>query len=454
MNILLPIETINREIDYKLVLAGYLSGQGHQIYIGQNDALMSLVPHMKNGGLYIGKSIFFLNARQEKGKRFHLLKKHNFGVVYLHEEGGVFEGDEENHIEVLEDHYNIDFFDKDFKDDIEVCVWGNFQKTVDQKRSKKVPIHVTGHPRFDVCKKEWHELYHSKVEEIKKKYKKFILINSNFVTNNHGAGHDYVFCNPLIENGKERLGIVDNYVYCSKQFSSMVHLIHNLAVKFPELNFIYRPHPSEDMSLSKTIFYGVKNIFVEHEGSVIPWILASQLLIHDNCTTAIEARLAGKAVLNYKGHYDKFHDVWLTNEMGIKTDDIDKVIFHVKEAINGKLKMPTDIKTEKYCNYLHNITGNSYDEFLKIINNKIDKKKQNDQISLINNQKYFYTYFFRNLISGILKPHKKKYLNYLDQKFYGFKESDINEKLKIISKILDRKISYKYHNSQLISINQ
>ena len=58
MNILLPIETINREIDYKLVLAGYLSGQGHQIYIGQNDALMSLVPHMKNGGLYIGKSIF------------------------------------------------------------------------------------------------------------------------------------------------------------------------------------------------------------------------------------------------------------------------------------------------------------------------------------------------------------------------------------------------------------
>ena len=94
MNILLPIETINREIDYKLVLAGYLSGQGHQIYIGQNDALMSLVPHMKNGGLYIGKSIFFLNAKQETGKRFHLLKKHNFDIVYLHEEGGVFEGDQ------------------------------------------------------------------------------------------------------------------------------------------------------------------------------------------------------------------------------------------------------------------------------------------------------------------------------------------------------------------------
>ena len=69
--------------------------------------------------------------------------------------------------------------------------------------------------------------------------------------------------------------------------------------------------------------------------------------------------------------------------------------------------MPIDIKSEKYSNYLHNITGNSYDEFLKIINNKIDKKKQNDKISLINNQKYFYTYTIKKFLSGILKPHKK-----------------------------------------------
>ena len=41
--------------------------------------------------------------------------------------------------------------------------------------------------------------------------------------------------------------------------------------------------------------------------------------------------------------------------------------------------MPIDIKSEKYSNYLYNITGNSYDEFLKIINNKIDKKT-NDKI--------------------------------------------------------------------------
>jgi hypothetical protein len=116
--------------------------------------------------------------------------------------------------------------------------------------------------------------------------------------------------------------------------------------------------------------------------------------------------------------------------------------------------MPIDIKTEKYSNYLHNITGNSYDEFLKIINNKIDKNKQNDKISYINNQKYYYTYLAKNYLSFIFKPHKTKYINYLDQKFYGFKESDIKEKLKIISKILNRKISYKHHNSQLISINQ
>ena len=74
----------------------------------------------------------------------------------------------------------------------------------------------------------------------------------------------------------------------------MVTLTHNLANKFPELNFIYRPHPSEDHDYYKVIFKGVKNINVEHDGNVIPWILACKLLLHDGCTTAIEATLAGK----------------------------------------------------------------------------------------------------------------------------------------------------------------
>ena len=53
MNLLLPIETINREIDFKLVLASLLANQSHSIFIGQHDFLMQLLPKIENG-LYIG----------------------------------------------------------------------------------------------------------------------------------------------------------------------------------------------------------------------------------------------------------------------------------------------------------------------------------------------------------------------------------------------------------------
>lgn len=56
MNILLPIETINREIDFKLVISSYLSGKGHDVYIGQHDFLIKLLPLYKFGVKLLGVS--------------------------------------------------------------------------------------------------------------------------------------------------------------------------------------------------------------------------------------------------------------------------------------------------------------------------------------------------------------------------------------------------------------
>ena len=42
-----------------------------------------------------------------------------------------------------------------------------------------------------------------------------------------------------------------------------------------------------------------ENLIIEAEGPVHPWILASKLVIHQNCTTGMEAFAAGKNVINY-----------------------------------------------------------------------------------------------------------------------------------------------------------
>ena len=103
MNLLLPIETINREIDFKLVLASLLANQSHSIFIGQHDFLMQLLPKIENG-LYIGKNIFHKRSDIEKGEIYKKLKSKKFDIVYLHEEGAVFKGNAENWKKVISSH--------------------------------------------------------------------------------------------------------------------------------------------------------------------------------------------------------------------------------------------------------------------------------------------------------------------------------------------------------------
>lgn len=53
---------------------------------------------------------------------------------------------------------------------------------------------------------------------------------------------------------------------------------------------IVRPHPSENIEIWKkyTKNYS-KKIKIIRSGNVLSWILAAKLLIHNGCTTAIEA---------------------------------------------------------------------------------------------------------------------------------------------------------------------
>jgi len=449
MNILLPIETINRELDFKLVLASYLSGKGHQIYIGQHDFLMTLAPKMKEGGLYIGKNLFNLDASEDKGEKYYFLKKHNFNIIYLNEEGAIFFKGEEEMTKRLKSLYNIDFFDEN--DD--VCVWGSLQKRIEDKRASNVSIHATGHPRFDLCKKEWHSLYHSKVKTLLETYNNFILINGNYVAANHGLGNEYLFLDKTrYSDAEKRLNFINVYNYTSKQLTSMIHLTHHLAVLFPKLNFIYRPHPSEDHNYYELVFSGVKNIHVKHDGPVLPWILASKLLLHDGCTTAIEASLAEKPVINYKPILDDHYDIWLPNQMGTRMTTIDEVVFYIKEMNRNNFNFPSQRINEKVLEYLYSFNGNSYEAFLKIIEQRIDKDKINSSVPTLNIKKNFLKISIRDFLIKIFQPYKRKHLIYHNTKFYGFSKKDVNQKFENISKLLKKKIIYKFHNSHLISI--
>lgn len=447
-NILLPIETINREIDFKLVIAAQLSNLGHHIYIGQHDFLMDLLPQLE-GGIYLGKNIFKKKSGSEKGEIYKLLKKHNFNIVYLHEEGAVFAGGEKEWTQTLRGQYNIDFFDEN---DV-VCTWGDFQKRFDESRAHgAVPVITTGHPRFDLYKPKWQFLFAEQVHRLNQKYGDFVLINGNFGLANHGKGLEHVFSETgdyIVSDESSRLNRVEFFAHSTKQMVSMVVLTHQLAVKFPNKIFIYRPHPSENHEYYNIIFQGVKNIIVNHEGSVNAWILASDAVVHDGCTTAIEATLAGKKVINYKATDDSEQDIWLPKQMGIKAESFDEVV----HCLNNTQEVEF-IPSPKISELMYNFNGDSFEALKKVLDDRLIKlngTQCKNKLTSNNIASLYWKQTAKKKLIG-LNPKKRKSLKYHNTKFKGFDSENISNKIKLLENNMGKTISYKMFNPYLIEI--
>ena len=79
------------------------------------------------------------------------------------------------------------------------------------------------------------------------------------------------------------------------QYKDLIELITNEMKK----KVIIRPHPSEGLDLWKDAVKGLNNVFVEKEGDLLSWILASDFIIQNNCTSAIEASAVDIPVVTY-----------------------------------------------------------------------------------------------------------------------------------------------------------
>jgi len=63
---------------------------------------------------------------------------------------------------------------------------------------------------------------------------------------------------------------------------------------------VIRPHPSENHQVYQEIASRCGRVRVTNEGNVIPWLRAAKALVHNGCTTAIEAYLMDVPVVSYQ----------------------------------------------------------------------------------------------------------------------------------------------------------
>ena len=281
--IFLPVEVKSRDLIPKLLFSDLASREGYGIFIGRNG--MNISRDKFPQGIYFDKCL----SPHKIGA--HRLQVETFGntLVSLDEEGFIVDG--RSHAEGRFTQESIDLTSVIF-------TWGAEEASFISDRYRVTEkICVSGSPRIDSWRPEMNHLFNIEIEDIKRRFGNFILVNSD------GFGA------PILPEDRYSDSEKRNFQIQSEIRRKFLELIGRIAIDFPSRNVVLRPHPGEELGLWTSLESRLpSNVRIILEGSVSPWIRASSLLIHHCCTTAVEAWIGGTPTISYEPPLDGYPD--------------------------------------------------------------------------------------------------------------------------------------------------
>jgi surface carbohydrate biosynthesis protein len=368
--IYLPIETIAREFDARMLITHQALSRDYSVITGPKDSILKAAEIIKEG-VYFYKSHGAGNFPKEKTS--------GFKYITLDEEGLVFV-DESEYIRNSKPH-QLEHLDI-------VFTWGSYQQKllINKNPGLKGKIFPVGNTRFDLLRPEFNILYKAKRKKIQKKWGKYVVLNTRFAPGNfsrlygvtyvESRKHQYkVFIgrNP----SKEEVEFIEREAkYYKELFDEYVKMLKVISAEFPELNFILRPHPSEDIINWKKALRSLENVFVIFEGTAIDWIKGALAIIHTGCTTGIEAWALKKPVISYNPNKEQGIEPPLPNKFGFNVEDIGDLCKVLKSMLK---KDSIDWSEEQLIiarSYITSIDGDySFKRFLDVLDNLLEEKE-------------------------------------------------------------------------------
>jgi surface carbohydrate biosynthesis protein len=305
--LLIPVENQVREMDPKLLLACIAAREGFSSVIGSRREMelnIDSFPH----SIYLSKSmtvrsLLFFRAASRLGHE----------IVTWDEEALV-------HLPA-ETYFSRRLNPTAIRFVSHLFAWG--QDNVDLWRQyphlpKETSIHITGTPRSDMLRPEILPFYEKEVSELRRAHGNFILVNTNF---NHvnAFGADMNLFKPANKPGKKQKfgraarGMSREYAegfrdHKQAVFENFLRLIPELDKSFPDHTIIVRPHPTENQEVYQSIASQCSHVRVTNAGNVVPWLMAAQALIHNGCTTGVEAFVMRIPAISYRAAVNDYYD--------------------------------------------------------------------------------------------------------------------------------------------------
>jgi surface carbohydrate biosynthesis protein len=339
VTLIIPVENQVRELDPKLLLACIAARRGFSSVIGSHREIDFRIASFPRS-LYLCKSFTVSNL-----KMFRIIHKLGHEIVSWDEEALV-------HLP-SEMYYSRRLSPFTMKYVSHLFAWGEENAELWRQYPEfpaELPIHITGNPRNDMLRPEMRPFYESDVKEIRNVYGEFILINTNFNHVNSFSPVQNLF-QPVKKLGEEAVfgkaarGMTREYAegfrdHKTAVFKDFQRLIPDLEKEFPSYTIVVRPHPTENQDIYNRIAANCERVRVTNEGNVVPWLMATRALIHNGCTTGVEAYVMGVPAISYRATVNDYYDFGfylLPNLLSHQCFDFEELRITLGKILAGEL---------------------------------------------------------------------------------------------------------------------
>ena len=356
----MPVENQVRELDSKLLLACIAARRGFRSVIGSRREMHIRITSFPRS-IYLAKSM-----PVHKNIIFRIMRKLGHEIVAWDEEALVHPQ--------AETYYRRRVCPRGIRYTSHLFAWGEDNAELWRQYPylpSGMPIHVTGNPRGDLLRHELRGIYQVDAEKLRRTYGDFILVNANF---NHvnAFSPDLNLFRPVKQAGDEpkfgraAKGMSRDYAEGLRDHKQAVlqdfqRLIPALEKAFPEYTIVVRPHPTENHEIYRNIATQCTRVRVTNEGNVVPWILASKAVIHNGCTTGVEAYIMGVPAISYRATVNDFYDLGfyrLPNLLSHQCFDFEELRLTLGDILSGRLGPPDGDQRDTLINqYLEALDG-------------------------------------------------------------------------------------------------
>ncbi len=438
MNIYLHVEISSRELDSKLLLATLAASRGHKVIVSD---LAGILKGINKGvlaaGIFHTKS---LTPSKDKINRHKKMVEKGFMVTSIDEEGNL---NEEGYLSFAKQRYS----EQTINQSSAVFGWGSEDvdtlKQVYSRHSKK--IFKTGSPRADLWKDKFVEYWDIPPSITKKPY---LLIASNLgYANNIKTFKELIKFESEIGRFDRDSDLLKKRINeTAEDYSKIYEYIR--AIKFLSVNnlgydIILRPHPSEDIETWEIFLKDIPNVHVIRKGPINAWVHNSFAVMHNSCTTAIEATVSKKPVITYIPFEQKYASQ-LANKLGHRVKSLDELL----KKVNNVFETRENNNQNELGNSLPDILLKKLyldDELAAEKMVKVWEKIENNRLSNSSNfRKFEFLLMYENfkiMIKNTIKSFFPKNFNsnQRNPKFSSLNKNDIENRVNRLKIILNIK---------------